>query len=86
MKKILVSCYGFCPDIGDHPGSEFSISWDFINKLSRTNKFQITLLFGSSDGELKGIKNLKGINIENVNIVHVKTNKVLYKIFFLALL
>ena len=35
MKNILISCYGVCPDVNEHPGSEFSISWNFVNKLAK---------------------------------------------------
>lgn len=81
MKNILISCYGLCPEVNEHPGSEFSISWNFVNKLARTKKYNITLLVGSSDGELKGLTNLTNVNIDNVNIVHVQTNKYVNLIF-----
>lgn len=81
MKNILISSYGVCPDVNEHPGSEFSISWNFVNKLARTKKYNITLLVGSSDGELRGLNNLKNVKIDNVNIVYVKTNIYVNSIF-----
>lgn len=81
MKNILVSSYGVCPNIDKHPGSEFSISWNFVNKLAKTNKFHITLLVGSSDGELKGFENLRDINVDNIDFIFVKTSKLTHAIF-----
>ncbi|TVZ38649.1 glycosyltransferase involved in cell wall biosynthesis [Alteromonadaceae bacterium 2753L.S.0a.02] len=70
MKNILIMAYAFSP----FKGSEFSLGWNLVTGLSC--KYKVTVLVGSSDGELGETTQLteflKSYNNENLDIVIVK--------------
>jgi len=78
-KKILISCYAVCgpghPSLR-HPGSEFATSWNFIRFLSDTKRYEITVIFGSTDIDFCSHKNVDSLrDLPSVRFYHVLPSK-----------
>lgn len=74
MKEILVLSYAISP----YRGSEFSVAWNYIVNMSKSNK--LTVLYGCSDDHMGDnqtmVDYLSEIEINNVNFKYIEPPKI----------
>ena len=63
------------PDGEIHPGGEYFAAWSLLEALDATNKYNLTVLIGSSDRKFSSFRNLKFSNLKNTKFEKVFLTK-----------